>query len=197
MYEAPYYGRVISKSDDSIKVQYYTRRRNSETEYIIRKKDIDDIPETRQGYIFYHLDKKYVDYVKDGKLEVLKLLGTYDHSQIDELWEKWNVHTMKIRGQDVPEKTEKSSEREKRTGRRSRINKDELPESPAKQARTESVLESLDEKNNEKIESKEKEENSVESMEVDEKPSSDKSDVPPADITSTVDSEKNSDAKPE
>ena len=34
-------------------------------------------------------------------------------------------------------------------------------------------------------------------MEVDEKPSSDKSDVPPADITSTVDSEKNSDAKPE
>lgn len=61
-----------------------------------------------------------MDYVKDGKLEVLKLLGTYDHSQIDELWEKWNVHTMKIRGQDVPEKTEKSSEREKRTGRRSR-----------------------------------------------------------------------------
>ena len=60
-----------------------------------------------------------MDYVKDGKLEVLKLLGSYDHTQIDELWEKWNVHVMKIRGQDV-EEADKTSEREKRTGRRSR-----------------------------------------------------------------------------
>ena len=33
----------------------------------------------------------------------MRLLGTYDNDKIDECWEKWNIHIMKLRGQDVTE----------------------------------------------------------------------------------------------
>jgi len=148
MYDAPYYGRVIEKHPTFIKVQFYTRRKNNNTDYILKRKDIDDISEERQGYIFYHLDKKYVDYVLDGKVELLRLLGKYDHDQIDDFWEKWNIHVMKLRGEDTSQiQKEIEAKKQKRRSRKPvaavASDKNES-QSPAKKLRTESVLESLE-----------------------------------------------------
>ena len=55
MYDVPCYGQVIEKTEKSIKVQFYTRKKTTPSDYIIKKKDTDTITETRQGYLFYHL----------------------------------------------------------------------------------------------------------------------------------------------
>ena len=55
MYDVPCYGQVIEKHADSIKVQFYTRKKTTVSDYILKKKDTDDITEKRQGYLFYHL----------------------------------------------------------------------------------------------------------------------------------------------
>ena len=55
MYDVPCYGQVIDKVDNGIKVQFYTRKKTTPSDYIIKKKDTDTITTQRQGYIFYHL----------------------------------------------------------------------------------------------------------------------------------------------
>ena len=55
MYDVPCYGQVIEKSENSIKVQFYTRKKTTASDSILKKKDTDTITESRQGYIFYHI----------------------------------------------------------------------------------------------------------------------------------------------
>ena len=55
MYGVPCYGQVIEKGKDSIKVQFYTRKKTTVSDYILKKKDTDEITRKRQGYLFYHL----------------------------------------------------------------------------------------------------------------------------------------------
>ena len=60
MYDVPCYGQVIEKHADSIKVQFYTRKKTTVSDYILKKKDTDDITEKRQGYLFYHLKQVFL-----------------------------------------------------------------------------------------------------------------------------------------
>ena len=55
MYDVPCYGQVIEKNKNEIKVQFYTRKKTTQSDYIIKKKDTDTITEQRQGYLFYHI----------------------------------------------------------------------------------------------------------------------------------------------
>ena len=57
MYDVPCYGQVIDKTENGIKVQFYTRKKTTPSDYILKKKDTDTITVQRQGYIFYHLKK--------------------------------------------------------------------------------------------------------------------------------------------
>ena len=75
MYDVPCYGQVIEKHADSIKVQFYTRKKTTVSDYILKKKDTDDITEKRQGYLFYHL--KQVFFCRNLNYLLSKYLGTY------------------------------------------------------------------------------------------------------------------------
>ena len=57
MYDVACYGQVIGKTEDEIEVQFYTRKKTTPSDYILKKKDTDKITTQRQGYIFYHLKK--------------------------------------------------------------------------------------------------------------------------------------------
>ena len=57
MYDVPCYGQVIGKTEKDIEVQFYTRKKTTPSDYILKKKDTDKITVQRQGYIFYHLKK--------------------------------------------------------------------------------------------------------------------------------------------
>merc|ERR1739838_563872 len=73
-------------------------------------------------------------------------MGKYEHQEIDDFWEKWDIHVMKLRGEDTKEKeAEIESKRGKRgRSRKSVITENTATESPTKRSRTESVLESLE-----------------------------------------------------
>jgi len=49
----------------------------------------------------------------------MRLLGAFDNDKIDDFWEKWNIHVMKLRGQDTSE-IETAENESKRGKRRSR-----------------------------------------------------------------------------
>ena len=78
MYDVPCYGQVIEKHADSIKVQFYTRKKTTVSDYILKKKDTDDITEKRQGYLFYHLKQVFLSELKSKlKSELNHLLSMY------------------------------------------------------------------------------------------------------------------------
>ena len=78
MYDVPCYGQVIEKHADSIKVQFYTRKKTTVSDYILKKKDTDDITEKRQGYLFYHLKQVFLSELKSElKSELNHLLSMY------------------------------------------------------------------------------------------------------------------------
>ena len=74
MYDVPCYGQVIEKHADSIKVQFYTRKKTTVSDYILKKKDTDDITEKRQGYLFYHLKQVFLPELKS---RIYHHLGAY------------------------------------------------------------------------------------------------------------------------
>ena len=47
----------------------------------------------------------------------MRLLGTYEHEHIDTFWEKWNVHQLKLRGEQVEEKQSPDKATPKRRSR--------------------------------------------------------------------------------
>ena len=73
MYDVPCYGQVIEKHADSIKVQFYTRKKTTVSDYILKKKDTDDITEKRQGYLFYHLKQVFfLSELKSPTIEIFR-----------------------------------------------------------------------------------------------------------------------------
>ena len=72
MYDVPCYGQVIEKHADSIKVQFYTRKKTTVSDYILKKKDTDDITEKRQGYLFYHLKQVLLSELKSPTIDLFR-----------------------------------------------------------------------------------------------------------------------------
>ncbi|CBY34433.1 unnamed protein product [Oikopleura dioica] len=96
MFDRPLYGRVISKTKKQVKAQFYNRATLTSNEYHCRNAQCHVIPVDQQGFIFYHYDKKYVDYEEGhGGKRIMKML-THEHDDVDQEWEKWNIHVMKF-----------------------------------------------------------------------------------------------------
>lgn len=158
MYDVPCYGQVIEKNADSIKVQFYTRKKTTVSDYILKKKDTDDITETRQGYLFYHLKEEHIEYIKQGRVDVMRFSTDYPHDVIDKEWNKWNNFNMKLQGreneaeelQDDNEETDDGDNKRRRRSRRV----DAPTSSPPKRTKLEET-EKLPEKENSKDDEKE------------------------------------------
>ena len=82
MYDVPCYGQVIEKHADSIKVQFYTRKKTTVSDYILKKKDTDDITEKRQGYLFYHLKQVFLSELNLPTIEIFRnILSTLNKGE--------------------------------------------------------------------------------------------------------------------
>lgn len=125
MYDVPCYGQVIEKHKDAIKVQFYTRKKTTMSDYILKKKDTDDITAKRQGYLFYHLKQEHIEYIKQGRIDVMRFSADYTHDAIDKEWNKWNNYTLKLQGresevEEIPEENDEGGDDDNKRRRRSR-----------------------------------------------------------------------------
>ena len=75
MYDVPCYGQVIEKHADSIKVQFYTRKKITVSDYILKKKDTDDITGKKTGILI--LPPKTGIFCRNLNHLLSMYLGTY------------------------------------------------------------------------------------------------------------------------
>jgi len=130
MYDVACYGQVIDKTANGIKVQFYTRKKTTPSDYIIKKKDTDTITTQRQGYIFFHLKQENIEYLKQGRIDIMRFTALFSHDAIDKEWNKWNNHTLRLQGIQVEEEhgaeaeddTEQDGKRRRRSRRPAAVN---------------------------------------------------------------------------